>query len=148
MGDRYGVIGHPIAHSKSPVIHRLFADQTGQDISYEAFDIRPEELDARLRELFREGVRGLNVTVPHKMAVVSLCTRLSSRAEAAGAVNTLVVRGDGSVEGDNTDGSGLVTDLRENLKVRLKDARILVLGAGGATRASSRRCCRRHPGSC
>lgn len=134
MTDRYGVIGHPIAHSKSPVIHRLFAEQTEQDLSYEAFDIPPEELATRMRQLFAEGVRGLNVTVPHKTAVLAITSRLTSRAELAGAANTLVVHADGSVEGDNTDGAGLVTDLRQNLRMRLAGKRILILGAGGSTR--------------
>jgi shikimate dehydrogenase len=134
MTDRYGVIGHPIAHSKSPVIHRLFADQTGQDLRYEAFDIPPEDLEGRVRELVMEGVRGLNVTVPHKQAVGALCGALSPRARLAGAVNTLVVATDGSIEGDNTDGVGLVTDLTANLNLSLAGTRILILGAGGATR--------------
>jgi shikimate dehydrogenase len=134
MTDRYGVIGHPIAHSKSPVIHRLFADMTGQDISYDAIDIPPEELGDRVRQLLGEGFRGLNVTVPHKTEVVKLTSRLSPRAELAGAVNTLIVHADGVVEGDNTDGTGLVNDLRQNLRTRLAGTRILILGAGGATR--------------
>jgi len=134
MTDRYGVIGHPIAHSKSPVIHRLFADMTGQDLSYDAIDIPPKDLESRVRQLFAEGYRGLNVTVPHKTAVVKLTSRLSSRAELAGAVNTLIVHADNIVEGDNTDGVGLVNDLRQNLRTRLAGARILILGAGGATR--------------
>jgi shikimate dehydrogenase len=134
MTDRYGVIGHPIAHSKSPVIHRLFADQTGEDLVYEAFDIAPEQLEGRVRALVIDGVRGLNVTVPHKQAVAALCGSLAERARLAGAVNTLLVQPDGSLVGDNTDGVGLVTDLRRNLKVALADARILILGAGGATR--------------
>ena len=134
MTDRYGVIGHPIAHSKSPVIHRLFAEKTGQDLSYEAIDIAPEQLATRVRQLFAEGFRGLNVTLPHKTEVVKLTSRLTSRAELAGAVNTLVVHADGTVEGDNTDGTGLVNDLRQNLRTRLAGARILILGAGGATR--------------
>ncbi|MEO8225020.1 MAG: shikimate dehydrogenase [Gammaproteobacteria bacterium] len=134
MTDRYGVIGHPIAHSKSPVIHRLFAEKTGQDISYDAIDIPPEQLATRVRQLFVEGYRGLNVTVPHKTEVTKLTSRLTSRAELAGAVNTLIVRADGALEGDNTDGTGLVCDLRQNLRTRLSGARILILGAGGATR--------------
>ena len=134
MTDRYGVIGHPIAHSKSPVIHRLFAEKTGQDLSYEAIDIAPEQLATRVRQLVAEGFRGLNVTLPHKTEVVKLTSRLTSRAELAGAVNTLVVHADGTVEGDNTDGTGLVNDLRQNLRTRLAGARILILGAGGATR--------------
>lgn len=134
MTDRYGVIGHPIAHSKSPVIHRLFGAATGQDISYDAIDIPPEELNIRVRQLFAEGYRGLNVTVPHKTEVLRVTSRLTSRAELAGAVNTLIVHPDGAVEGDNTDGIGLVNDLRQNLRTRLAGTRILILGAGGATR--------------
>ncbi|MBL8198530.1 MAG: shikimate dehydrogenase [Chromatiales bacterium] len=134
MTDRYGVIGHPIAHSKSPVIHRLFAEATGQDLVYEAWDIAPDELIERVRQLFAEGVRGLNVTVPHKTEVGRVASRLSSRAELAGAVNTLIVHADGTIEGDNTDGTGLVNDLRQNLRLRLAGTRILILGAGGATR--------------
>lgn len=134
MTDRYGVIGHPIAHSKSPVIHRLFADATGQDLSYEAIDIPPEQLPERVRQLFADGFRGLNVTVPHKSAVLKLTSRLTSRAELAGAVNTLIRHADGSIEGDNTDGVGLINDLRQNLRARLAGTRILILGAGGASR--------------
>jgi shikimate dehydrogenase len=134
MTDRYGVIGHPIAHSKSPVIHRLFAETTGQDLSYEAIDIPPEQLASRVRQLFADGYRGLNVTVPHKTAVLKLTSRLTSRAELAGAVNTLIMYADGAVGGDNTDGAGLVTDLRQNLRTRLAGTRVLILGAGGATR--------------
>jgi shikimate dehydrogenase len=134
MTDRYGVIGHPIAHSKSPVIQRLFAEATGQDLTYDAIDIPPEQLATRVRQLFAEGYRGLNVTVPHKTEVLKLASRLTSRAELAGAVNTLIRHADGAVEGDNTDGTGLVNDLRQNLRVRLAGTRLLILGAGGATR--------------
>lgn len=134
MTDRYGVIGHPIGHSRSPVIHRLFAVQTGQDISYEAFDVRPEELEPRLTALIGEGIRGLNVTVPHKEAVARLVDHLTDRAHLAGAVNTIAIAIDGRREGDNTDGVGLLTDLTINLGISLKGARVLVLGAGGATR--------------
>lgn len=134
MTDRYGVIGHPVAHSKSPFIHRLFAEQTGQALSYEAWDIPPDGLPDGVAALLRAGVRGLNVTVPHKLAVMALCTGLRPRAAAAGAVNTLVIGPDGRIDGDNTDGTGLVTDLGRNLGVRLAGARILVLGAGGAAR--------------
>lgn len=134
MTDRYGVIGHPIAHSKSPVIHRLFADMTGQDLRYDAIDIAPGEVGPRVRQLIAEGFRGLNVTVPHKTEVIKVTSRLSSRAELAGAVNTLIVHADGAVEGDNTDGIGLVNDLRQNLRTRIAGTRILILGAGGATR--------------
>ena len=134
MTDRYGVIGHPIAHSKSPVIHQLFAQQTGEDTSYEAFDIPPEALDTGLEELVAGGIKGLNVTLPHKNAVAELVDDLSERARLAGAVNTLSVGEDGALSGDNTDGVGLVIDLRENLRVDPTGSRLLILGAGGATR--------------
>jgi shikimate dehydrogenase len=134
MTDRYGVIGHPITHSKSPVIHRLFAQQTDQDLTYEAFDIPPESLGARLLELVADGIRGFNVTVPHKQAVIKLIDELSERAQLAGAVNTLTVRKDDSLAGDNTDGVGLITDLVTNLGLRLENANTVILGAGGATR--------------
>lgn len=134
MTDRYGVIGHPISHSKSPVIHRLFAQQTGEDIRYEAFDVLPEHLELQLKTFAKEGVRGLNVTVPHKEAVARLADQLTDRAHLAGAVNTLIIAADGRLDGDNTDGVGLLTDLAMNLGVTLKGARVLILGAGGATR--------------
>lgn len=133
MTDRYGVIGHPIAHSKSPVIHGLFATQTDQDISYEAFDIPPEELSTTINKLIQDGIKGLNVTVPLKKEVAELVDHLSDRAQLAGAVNTIDVK-NGRISGDNTDGVGLVRDLRDNLGIDLMDSRLLILGAGGATR--------------
>lgn len=134
MTDRYGVIGHPISHSKSPVIHRLFAAQTGEDISYEAFDITEPELETRLKALVADGIRGLNVTVPHKEHMARIVDQLTDRAHLAGAANTITVAADGRLDGDNTDGVGLLTDLVSNLNITLRGARILVLGAGGATR--------------
>jgi shikimate dehydrogenase len=134
MTDRYGVIGHPISHSKSPVIHRLFAAQTGEDLTYEAFDVLPEHLEMQLGTFAREGIRGLNVTVPHKEAVARLVDQLTDRAHLAGAVNTVIIAADGRLDGDNTDGVGLLTDLTTNHDVALTDCRVLVLGAGGATR--------------
>jgi shikimate dehydrogenase len=134
MTDRYGVIGHPISHSKSPVIHRLFAAQTAEDLSYEAFAVLPEHLEMQLRTFAKEGIRGLNVTVPHKEAVARFVDQLTDRAHLAGAVNTVIVAADGRFDGDNTDGVGLLTDLTTNLELTLKERRILVLGAGGATR--------------
>ncbi len=134
MTDRYGVIGHPISHSKSPVIHRLFAAQTGEDVSYEAFDVPPARLGEMLDEFAKIGIRGLNVTVPHKEAVARLAAHLTDRAHLAGAANTLIIAADGQLDADNTDGVGLLTDLTRNLRISLKGARLLVLGAGGATR--------------
>ncbi len=132
--DRYAVIGHPIAHSKSPIIHRLFAEQTGQDIEYEALDIAPEELGERIRAFLDSGGRGLNVTVPHKQDVLPLLDELTDRARLAGAVNTITRNEDGKLSGDNTDGVGLIADLTANIGVALEGIDILILGAGGATR--------------
>ena len=134
MTDLYGVIGHPIAHSKSPVIHRQFAEQTEQDLEYRAFDIPPEGLAAELKKLVDEGLKGLNVTVPHKSSIADLVDELSDRARQAGAVNTISIDDEGRLSGENTDGVGLVHDLQENLQIRLESQQILILGAGGATR--------------
>lgn len=131
--DRYGVVGFPVSHSRSPVIHRLFALQTRQNLQYELLQVEPDRLTSAIVQFAREGGKGLNVTVPHKSAVVNLVDQLSERATAAGAVNTLVFQ-DGEIFGDNTDGSGLMRDLTRNLKLDVRDAAILILGAGGATR--------------
>jgi shikimate dehydrogenase len=132
--DRYGVIGHPIAHSRSPWIHAQFAQQTGQHLVYSAIDAAPGELPACVREFFAHGGRGLNVTVPHKQAVLELIDSLSERARIAGAVNTIVREAGDRLRGDNTDGIGFVRDLTHNLGVQVAGQRVLLLGAGGATR--------------
>ena len=131
--DRYGVMGYPISHSRSPLIHRLFALQTGQKIQYELLQVSPEKLETAIRQFQRTGGKGLNITVPHKSEVVRLVDQISERAATAGAVNTLSFRG-GEIHGDNTDGIGLLRDLAVNLGVTLEGANILILGAGGATR--------------
>ena len=132
--DQYGLIGHPVGHSWSPFIHGMFAQQTAQNMVYRLYDIEPASLEKQVVELFSSGLRGLNVTVPHKEAVLSFARELTPRAGRAGAVNTLILRPDGTLLGDNTDGAGLVNDLRQNQQVVLRDARVLVLGAGGAAR--------------
>ena len=129
----YGVIGHPVGHSRSPFIHALFAKQTGQQLVYRLHDVAPENLHTYVMDFWRRGGKGLNVTVPHKVAACGLVRAMSERATRAGAVNTLLMDEDG-ITGDNTDGAGLVRDLTVNLKVDLGDARILLLGAGGAAR--------------
>ncbi len=131
--DRYGVMGYPVSHSRSPVIHRLFALQTEQDMQYELLQVAPDKLEPALRQFQRTGGKGLNITVPHKTRVALLADELSERARVAGAVNTLVFRDD-EVFGDNTDGAGLLRDLTVNLGLELAGAEILILGAGGATR--------------
>ena len=131
--DRYGVMGYPVSHSRSPVIHRLFALQTGQNLQYELLQVSPEKLETAIRQFQRTGGKGLNITVPHKSEVTRLVDQTSERAATAGAVNTLSFKG-GEIHGDNTDGIGLLRDLAVNLGVAVEDANILILGAGGATR--------------
>jgi shikimate dehydrogenase len=131
--DRYGVMGYPVSHSRSPVIHRLFALQTGQDLQYELLQVSPEKLEPAVRQFQSTGGKGLNITVPHKSDVTRLVDHLSERASTAGAVNTLTFK-DGEILGDNTDGFGLLRDLVVNLGLTLEDSNILILGAGGATR--------------
>lgn len=149
--DRYGVIGWPLAHTWSPRIHRLFAEHCDQALTYDALPVAPAALAESLHGFFRDGGCGLNVTVPHKEAVMAYCTRLTDRARQAGAVNTLAVLaahdeadaasagaspGLPALLGDNTDGAGLVRDLHVNHQVPLHGARVLMLGAGGAVRGA------------
>lgn len=134
--DRYAVLGHPIHHSMSPRIHAAFAEQTGQQLRYEAIDVPPEYLQTRLTQLPTEGFRGVNITVPHKEAAwhyVKQHGHLSERAALAGAVNTLAWTTTGLL-GDNTDGQGLLNDLQQRHGLSLVGKRVLLLGAGGATR--------------
>lgn len=136
MTDRYAVFGNPVGHSKSPRIHALFAAQTGQDISYQAILAEREGFAAAISAFIAaaEGpARGANVTVPFKEESFRLATRRTSRAEAAGAVNTLTFDA-GAISGDNTDGAGLIRDLTHNLGCDPAGRRILLLGAGGAAR--------------
>ncbi len=130
--DRYGVIGYPVSHSRSPIIHKLFAMQTNQSIQYDAIKVKPAELETAINSFRRSGGKGLNVTTPHKNAVAKLVDSMTDRAQVAGAVNTLIFHED-EMQGDNTDGYGLIRDLEKNLEVQLADAKILILGAGGAT---------------
>jgi shikimate dehydrogenase len=131
--DEYGVIGHPVSHSRSPFIHGIFAKQTGQNMVYRLHDVSPEELPTFVMDFWRRGGKGLNVTVPHKIGASGMARALSERATRAGAVNTLLMDEDG-ITGDNTDGAGLMRDLTVNLKVALAGARILLVGSGGAAR--------------
>ena len=133
MTDRYAVFGHPIAHSKSPQIHATFARQTGQDMAYEAILAPTDGFADSIAAFVAAGGRGANVTVPFKEAAFKLATRLTPRAERAGAVNTLLFAGSNTL-GDNTDGAGLVADLTRNLHCALAGKHILLLGAGGAAR--------------
>jgi shikimate dehydrogenase len=112
----------------------MFARETGQDISYRLFDFTPEEFEPRVRDFFTLGGHGLNVTLPHKVAAAQFASELTPRASHAGAVNTLALQKDGSILGDNTDGTGLVRDLCDNLGLVITNRRVLIVGAGGATR--------------
>ncbi len=136
MTDRYAVFGNPIGHSKSPRIHALFAAQTGQDISYQAILADKHGFAAAVDAFIAANAgpaRGANVTVPFKEEAFRLAVQRTSRAEAAGAVNTLSFEA-GRIIGDNTDGAGLVRDLTHNLGCDPAGRRILLLGAGGAAR--------------
>jgi shikimate dehydrogenase len=132
--DRYGLMGHPVGHSYSPFIHGMFAKQSGTAISYKLIDVPAEKFRSAALEFFTAGGKGLNVTVPHKRAAAELVNRMTGRAERAGAVNTIVMQSANELLGDNTDGAGLIADLVTNLGFDLSDRRVLVLGAGGATR--------------
>ena len=133
MPDHYAVIGNPVAHSKSPLIHAAFAEQTGQDLVYEALFAPKDAFVATAGAFRRRGGRGLNVTLPFKGEAFQFATTLSSRARTAEAVNTLKFDGE-TIFGDNTDGAGLVADLTRNLGCAVTGLRILLLGAGGAAR--------------
>ena len=132
--DQYAVFGSPIQHSKSPKIHRLFAKQTNQRLEYTAQEVKPENFQAVVTQFFEQGGKGLNCTVPLKELAFQFATQKTARATAAKAVNTLIKQADGSILGDNTDGVGLVRDLKQNHGIQLAGQRILILGAGGATR--------------
>jgi shikimate dehydrogenase len=131
--DRYGVVGHPIAHSWSPFIHTLFARQTGQLLVYRMHDVAPESFWRFVHEFAAQAGRGLNVTLPHKLAAAELAHHVSARASVARAVNTLTFAND-RILGDNTDGVGLVRDLCDNHGLQIARRRILIAGAGGAAR--------------
>ena len=138
MTDKYAVIGNPIAHSKSPLIHEMFRKQTGQDISYEAILSPLDGFAATVERLRKEGYKGCNVTVPFKFEAFKIADSIgfevmdaATADNEADAVNTLLFKNN-KIGGYNTDGTGLVNDIEKNLKIPLKDKRILLIGAGGA----------------
>jgi shikimate dehydrogenase len=131
--DRYAVIGNPIEHSKSPQVHALFAQQTGQTMHYERLLAPIDRFAESVHEFIAQGGRGANVTVPFKLEAFALAQALTPRAQAAGAVNTLSFSAEG-IKGDNTDGMGLVRDITRNAGVPLRARSVLLLGAGGAAR--------------
>lgn len=132
--DRYAVMGNPVSHSKSPLIHDAFARQTGQRMSYEAIQVDAGGFVQAVGNFQAAGGKGLNITVPFKQEAWALADTCSERAQQAEAVNTLVFNDAGDSFGDNTDGVGLVRDLIGNQGAHLTGSRLLILGAGGAVR--------------
>jgi shikimate dehydrogenase len=137
MTDRYAVIGNPIVQSKSPIIHAAFAKATSQDLTYEKIEAptAPGQFVGTVNAFRAAGGRGINVTAPFKLDAFSFANEHSERAKLAGAVNAMKFDGD-RVTAENFDGVGLVRDLEINLNTPLKGKRILILGAGGATRGA------------
>ncbi len=132
--DRYAVIGHPVAHSKSPLIHSMFAAALGHTVDYSAV-LAPLDGFAQTVRAFRDtGGKGMNVTLPFKLEAFALADTLSVRAQRAGAVNAFKFEADGTLAGENFDGEGLVRDIQHNLKRPVRGARVLLLGAGGGVR--------------
>lgn len=133
------VIGHPIAHSKSPLIHNHWLNAYGLKGEYTAIDIAPEALESGVRQLVEEGYAGFNVTVPHKQAIIPLCDEVDTLARTIGAVNTVTIRKN-KLYGTNTDAYGFVQNIRstlerDNISWNFSGGKAVVLGAGGAARA-------------
>jgi shikimate dehydrogenase len=131
--DRYALVGHPVSHSRSPLIHQLFARQTGENLTYELIDASPDQFETAVLGFAAAGGLGMNVTVPHKRAAFELCRTHGKEAKVAGAVNTISFN-NGRRHGDNTDGKGFLQDLLGNHEQELAAKRVLMLGAGGAAR--------------
>lgn len=128
--DRYCVFGNPIAHSKSPVIHSLFAEQTQQQLSYDKQVVDIDGFNQAANDFFASGGKGLNITVPFKHDAYQFAQVLTERAKTAGAVNTLALQDDGTILGDNTDGIGMVSDIVDRMGWPIQAQRVLILGAG------------------
>ena len=133
LKEKYGVIGDPISHSRSPEIHRLFAKQFDEKIDYSKYHIKADNLKQFIIDFHTSGGRGLNITLPHKMSAMNSVSVLSQNAIQAKAINTIYFNGN-EIVGDNTDGIGLIADLCNNFQVEIKNKKILILGAGGAVR--------------
>ncbi|MCO6426727.1 shikimate dehydrogenase [Nitrosomonas communis] len=136
MPDFYAVIGNPIRHSKSPIIHMEFARQTQQDMHYEAILAPLDGFEAAVRTFQQSGGKGMNVTLPFKLDAYAISTRLTDRATAAQAVNTLKFDENHGILGDNTDGAGLIRDIEVNQGVTIVGKSVLLMGAGGAARGA------------
>lgn len=133
---RYAVVGNPARHSKSPQIHSLFAQQSGTELVYEAIEVEEDIFESFVKDFFANKGAGLNITVPYKEKAFALAENCSPRAQLAKAVNTLFIDEENKLCGDNTDGWGLVTDIKVNHQFSIQGKRILILGAGGAVRGA------------
>lgn len=133
MVDTYAVMGNPVAHSKSPLIHSEFAKQTGQDLQYLKIEVPLDQLSVYLDQFQREHGRGLNITVPFKEDAYHWLEQHTERASMARAVNTIKFFEDGTSCGDNTDGIGFMRDLQQH-EFSVKGKKVLIIGAGGAAR--------------
>lgn len=131
MTDRYAVIGNPVAHSRSPEIHAMFARQTGQKVEYLRLLSPLDSFRVTVQSFIAEGGRGANVTVPFKLEAFDLAHQASQRAKSARAANYLRFE-EGRIEADNTDGCGLLRDITDNLGFEIHGRRVLLMGAGGA----------------
>lgn len=134
MSHQYAVMGNPIKHSLSPQIHSLFAQQTQQDMSYEALLVQENDFEKTVERFFANSGKGLNITLPFKLRAWEMADESTSRADFAQAANTLTLLDDGRIQADNTDGAGLLADLTNQYTQLLEGRRILVIGAGGAVR--------------
>lgn len=134
MINRYTVIGQPIAHSLSPIVHQLFGELTQRKLHYTRTEATPETFASTVIEWQRSGAKGCNITAPFKELAVDVCERVVPNAKRAGSVNTILMHRDGCLVGYNTDGAGLVADILTNKRRTLAAQRILLLGAGGAAR--------------
>lgn len=141
----YAVLGNPIEHSLSPQIHQNFAAQFGIDLDYRRILVEPQKFGPTLRQLHSEGLNGCNVTVPCKLDAFLTANNLTSRAHAAGAVNTIIYRSHNDIIGHNTDGDGFITDMRKRHNFDFHNKRILILGAGGATQGILQPIMELHP---
>jgi shikimate dehydrogenase len=130
----FGLLGNPVSHSKSPLIHGLFGKQTNLEIEYKLVQVDLGGFTAAVRNFHANGGTGINVTVPFKVEAFELADHLTRRGQTAGAVNTFKFSGDGEISADNTDGIGMVVDIQNNIGCQLAGARVLILGAGGAVR--------------
>lgn len=132
--DAYAVIGNPVSHSLSPFIHQAFAKQTGQNLTYELIEAPLDGFKDCLSSFINKGGKGCNITLPFKEEALQVADQCAARAEIAGAVNTIKVQNNNQLLGDNTDGIGLIRDLKKNHHYEIKNKKILILGAGGAVK--------------